>query len=88
MIGVISGPDETSVTTDRKSDRTLQAVRAIPMFRGLSPDDQTRLAALATLREFSRGEYLWRALDESRQRPRYIVEAITAGSTLRTVDPV
>jgi len=34
------------------------------------------------------GEYLWRALDESRQRPRYIVEAMTAGSTLRTVDPV
>jgi dolichol-phosphate mannosyltransferase len=25
------------------------------------------------------GEYLWRALDESRRRPRYIVEAATAG---------
>ena len=23
------------------------------------------------------GEYLWRALDESRRRPRYLVEAVT-----------
>lgn len=27
------------------------------------------------------GEYLWRALDESRRRPRYLVEARTAGTT-------
>jgi dolichol-phosphate mannosyltransferase len=25
------------------------------------------------------GEYLWRALDESRRRPRFLVEATTAG---------
>ena len=31
------------------------------------------------------GEYLWRALDESRRRPRYIIEATTAeGRVLQT----
>jgi hypothetical protein len=31
------------------------------------------------------GEYLWRALDESRRRPRYILEATTAeGRVLQT----
>ena len=29
------------------------------------------------------GEYLWRALDEARRRPRYLVESITANARLR-----
>lgn len=33
------------------------------MFRGLSADDQSRLAALATLRDYARGDSLWRAGD-------------------------
>ncbi|HEY6572582.1 MAG TPA: Crp/Fnr family transcriptional regulator [Candidatus Eisenbacteria bacterium] len=51
------------MATETRSDRTLQAVRAIPMFRGLSPDDQARLASLSTLRDYARGDYLWRAGD-------------------------
>ena len=51
------------MVTDTRADRTLQAIRAIPMFRGLSADDQQRLASLATLRDYARGDYLWRAGD-------------------------
>jgi hypothetical protein len=32
------------------------------------------------------GEYLWRALDESRQRPRYIIEAVTEQGGQRRVE--
>ena len=46
-----------------KSDRILGAVRSLPVFRGLSADDQRRIAALATLREFDRGDFLWREGD-------------------------
>lgn len=40
-------------------DRILVAVRSVPMFRGLSEADQRRVAALATVRHYSRGEALW-----------------------------
>jgi len=50
-------------SSDLKPDRVLNAVKAAPLFRGLSPDDQRRLAALATLRDYARGDYLWRAGD-------------------------
>lgn len=40
-----------------------RAVRSLPVFRGLSPDDQRRVAALATLREYKRGDHLWREGD-------------------------
>jgi polyisoprenyl-phosphate glycosyltransferase len=33
------------------------------------------------------GEYLWRALDESRRRPRYIIEATTAEGQVLTTAP-
>ncbi len=36
-----------------------RAVRSLPVFRGLSQDDQRRVAALATLREYQRGDPLW-----------------------------
>src|SRR5689334_20051323 len=43
--------------------RMVQAIRTIPMFRGLSPQDQQRLSSLATLRDYARGEFIWRAGD-------------------------
>jgi len=45
------------------TDRALQAVKSLPVFRGLSPDDQRRVAALATLKEYKRGDHLWREGD-------------------------
>lgn len=53
---------EVSVSEIR-SDRILGAVRAIPMFRGLTPEDQRRIATLAELRDFRRGDVLWNAGD-------------------------
>jgi CRP/FNR family transcriptional regulator len=44
-------------------DRVLQVVRSLPVFRGLSPPDQARIAALATLKEYKRGDFLWREGD-------------------------
>jgi CRP/FNR family transcriptional regulator len=43
-----------------RSDRVLAAVRTVPMFRGLAPENQRHVAALATLRDYRRGDYLWR----------------------------
>lgn len=48
---------------DLKPDRVLQAVRATPLFRGLSAEDQKRLAALASIKSYERGDFLWRAGD-------------------------
>ena len=39
--------------------------------------DQTRLGGVQMVMLGLLGEYLWRALDESRGRPRYIVERRT-----------
>jgi CRP/FNR family transcriptional regulator len=44
-------------------DRTLTAVRKVPMFRGISEADQRRVAALATVRDLRRGDSLWHAGD-------------------------
>jgi CRP/FNR family transcriptional regulator len=49
--------------TEVQLDRALSAVRSLPVFRGVSPEDQRRVAALATLREYRRGDYLWREGD-------------------------
>jgi CRP/FNR family transcriptional regulator, cyclic AMP receptor protein len=51
------------VSGEIKSERILSAVRSLPMFRGLSGDDQKKVAALATLKDFERGDFLWRAGD-------------------------
>ncbi|MGE5175272.1 MAG: Crp/Fnr family transcriptional regulator [Hyphomicrobiales bacterium] len=45
------------------ADRVLAAVRAVPMFRGLAAEDQRRLAGLAAVRDYERGDFLWRAGD-------------------------
>jgi CRP/FNR family cyclic AMP-dependent transcriptional regulator len=49
--------------TEVNLDRVLTAVRSLPVFRGVSPDDQRRVAALSTLREYRRGDCLWREGD-------------------------
>ena len=46
-----------------RSERVQTAVRSLPVFRGLSADDQQRLAGLATLKEYARGDFLWREGD-------------------------
>ncbi len=45
------------------ADRLMAAILSLPMFRGLDRDDQRRVAAVARLRDFERGDFLWRAGD-------------------------
>lgn len=45
--------------SELRSERIVTAVRSLPMFRGLSPDDHARIAALASLRDHARGDVLW-----------------------------
>jgi CRP-like cAMP-binding protein len=45
------------------AERALQAVRAVPIFRGLTAEDQRRVAALAVVRDYARGDFLWREGD-------------------------
>ena len=47
------------MTVERALGRVVDAVRALPVFRGLAADDQRRLAALAVLREYDKGAHLW-----------------------------
>jgi CRP/FNR family transcriptional regulator len=62
MIPVMS-PDPEPGHPLSSVDRVPLAVRALPYFRGLSPDDQRKVASLATLRDYKRGDYLWREGD-------------------------
>jgi CRP/FNR family transcriptional regulator len=48
-----------------RQDRILAAVRSLPVFRGLSPIDQGRIAALAHLRDYARGDTIWAEGDPS-----------------------
>lgn len=48
-----------------RSERVVSAVRSLPMFRGLSPRDQSRVAELASIRDYPRGDYLWREGDQA-----------------------
>lgn len=45
--------------SEMRSERIVTAVRSLPMFRGLSPEDHARVAALASLRDHARGDVLW-----------------------------
>jgi CRP/FNR family transcriptional regulator len=58
---------EPRAPSEARSERVLAAVRSIPMFRGLTADDQARIASLASLRDFARGDFLWRAGDAAEQ---------------------
>jgi CRP-like cAMP-binding protein len=51
------------MTAELRSERILSAIRSLPVFRGLAPEDQRRLAVLAALRDYQRGDFLWRAGD-------------------------
>ena len=55
------------MTSEMRAERALAAVRSLPMFRGLGADDQRKIAALATVREYARGDHLWRAGDPAEQ---------------------
>jgi CRP-like cAMP-binding protein len=44
---------------DLRTDRVLAAVRSVTTFRGLAAGDQRRVAELAALRVYQRGELLW-----------------------------
>ena len=46
-------------------ERVLQAVRMTPLFRGLSSDDQGRIASVGTIRDYTRGDRLWSEGDPS-----------------------
>src|SRR6266545_3822046 len=48
---------------EAQSERVLTAIRSLPMFRGLIAEDQRRLASLAMIRDYQRGDYLWREGD-------------------------
>jgi len=48
---------------EARGERVVAAVRGLPVFRGLSAEDQKRLAALATVRDYERGDFLWHAGD-------------------------
>lgn len=49
------------MTSEMQSEKVLRAVRALPMFRGLPERDQRRVAAVAEVREYTRGQSLWEA---------------------------
>lgn len=44
---------------DHRAERIQIAVRLLPVFRGLSPEDQGRIAAMASLRDLSKGDVLF-----------------------------
>lgn len=73
---------------DLKPDRVLLAVRTTPLFRGLSSDDQKRIAALASLKNYERGDFLWRAGDPAEQLTIVVkgrVKIVTHGDTGDTI---
>lgn len=47
-----------------RAQRIADAVRGVPMFRGLPPEAQDHIASLASLRDYRRGEHLWREGDD------------------------
>jgi CRP-like cAMP-binding protein len=51
------------MVSELRLERIQSAVRSIAMFRGLSAEDQQRLAAIAAIRDYQRGDALWRAGD-------------------------
>jgi len=71
-----------------ESERVYQAVRATPLFRGLSSEDQKRLAALATLKNYDRGDFLWRTGDPAEHLTIIVkgrVKIVTHGDTGDTI---
>ncbi len=50
---------------DVKTDRIALALKTVPMFSGLKPEEIAMVASLGMLAEHDGGDYLWRAGDES-----------------------
>src|SRR5262245_19294261 len=50
-------------TSEVRAERLRAALRSMPMFRGLAPRELSRLEAIATLRDYQRGETVWSAGD-------------------------
>ena len=48
-----------------KAERIQTALRTLPMFRGLTAEVQGKLAAIATVRDYHRGDFLWHEGDDS-----------------------
>ena len=53
------------MTANGKAERVRTALKTLPMFRGLGEDVHRQLAAIATIRDYHRGDFLWREGDES-----------------------
>jgi len=51
------------LTARLQADRVLSALGSLPVFRGLSEQDRRRLAPLAQIRDFKRGETIWQEGD-------------------------
>jgi CRP-like cAMP-binding protein len=76
------------VTPDLRPNPVLAAVRQTPLFRGLSSDDQKRLAAFATLKSYERGDFLWREGDAAEHLTILVkgkVKIVTHGETGDTI---
>lgn len=58
-----SPADGSARRSELMAERVLAAVRSLPMFRGLSHEDQERVIGLARVQTHDRGDYLWRAGD-------------------------
>lgn len=52
---------------EARAERVKDAIASVAMFRGLTPEVQRQLASLATVRDFARGDHLWRGGDPSDQ---------------------
>ena len=53
------------MSVSNKAERIQTALRSLPMFRGLGEEVHRQLAAIAAIRDYHRGEFLWREGDES-----------------------
>ena len=65
-VTVAPQPNDSPDKLDRAevvAERLMTALRSLPMFRGLSQQDRERVARVAVLRDYDRGEFLWRAGD-------------------------
>jgi CRP-like cAMP-binding protein len=64
MTSVIPGPEaEEADLSEIQTERVRSAIRSVPMFRGLSAEDQRRLESMAAVRDYERGDFLWREGD-------------------------
>jgi CRP-like cAMP-binding protein len=51
--------------SDHRGERLRAAIRSLPMFRGLSPQDHERIEPIASIRDLAKGDVLWNAGDSA-----------------------